>query len=63
MDLTWGMQQNVMHEMMQCKICNDECNKLNKSHNENPETLEGNWSSGLGASQHSTTTRGSRPEI
>ena len=29
----------------------------------NPETLEGIWSSGLGASQHSTTTRGSRPEI
>ena len=51
MDLAWDMQQNVMHEMMQCKKCKDECNKLNKSHNENPETLEGNWSSGLGASQ------------
>ena len=29
----------------------------------NPETTEGIWSSGLGALQHSTTTRGSRPEI
>ena len=27
------------------------------------ENMEGIWSSGLGASQHSTTTRGSRPEI
>ena len=29
----------------------------------NQETLEGIWSSGLGASQHYTTTRGSRPDI
>ena len=43
--------------------CDDECNKQINTHNDNEKNMEAVWSVGLGALQHSTTIRGSRPEI
>ena len=52
------------HDAMQnMQWCKDEMQRTKQITRRNPETLEGIWSSGLGALQHSTTTRGSRPEI
>ena len=45
-------------QMMQWRM-----QQTNNSHDETRKNMEGTWSTSLGASQHSTTTRGSRPEI
>ena len=51
-------------ENMRCNAHDDMMNATNKiKHKANTKYMEGVWSIGLGALQHSTTTRGSRPEI
>ena len=52
-----NMRRKMHDDMMKCN------NNRNKTHTMATKNMEGVWSVGLGASQHSSTYKRSRPEI